>query len=68
MNTPTTDDAWMQQNGESAYAHESRKRRTMRNMEDALRSIISVAPGSGPLWHGSAEIEAARRALDSQNS
>ena len=43
-------------------------RAKMKRMESALKGIIKAAPASGPLWHGSAEIESARRALDSENS
>ncbi len=42
-------------------------RAKMKRMEAALSEVIKAAPAGGPLWHGSAQIEAARRALDSEN-
>ena len=43
-------------------------RARMKRMESALKDIVAAANGEGALWHGSSEIENARRALDSENA
>ncbi len=40
-----------------------RKDKLIEQMREALKAVVSSAPRSGPLWHGSAEIEKAIAAI-----